>query len=457
MPKNPMRDVIVLLPGITGSVLQKDGRDVWAVSPGGVLNFIKSLGKSIESLELVGDDPDLDDAPDGVVATRLMPDIHLIPGLWSIDGYGKVRASILEHFAVTEGENYFEFPYDWRRTNRASARNLEKMAEPALRAWRESSGNADAKLILIGHSMGGLVSRWFLEKLGGWELTRSLITFGTPYRGSVNAVESLYAGVKKKIGPFKVFDLTAALRSFTSLYELLPIYPCVDVGEADLLRVAETDLPHIDRELAREALRFHHDIRDAVAAHDDQDDVYGVRPISGIEQPTRQSVRLIGDTLEFLRSWKGRDMSGDGTVPRVSALPLEIEDPETGMFAGEKHGALQNNGSVLTHLRGLLTGQDIDLSSFEVPAPAWIGVDVEELVGVDEPVSIVARGGGDGLRLKAYLSNVDTGEIAGTFELRSADDGTYRVEVPPLAEGSYRLQVGGHGVHPVTSLLTVLA
>ena len=71
--------------------------------------------------------------------------------------------------------------------------------------------------------MGGIVSRCFLELLDGWEITRSLITFGTPYRGSVNAIDSVYRGMKKKLGPFKVIDMTAALRSFQSIYELMPI------------------------------------------------------------------------------------------------------------------------------------------------------------------------------------------------------------------------------------------
>jgi hypothetical protein len=30
--KTPMRDMVVILPGILGSVLQKDGKDLWAVS-----------------------------------------------------------------------------------------------------------------------------------------------------------------------------------------------------------------------------------------------------------------------------------------------------------------------------------------------------------------------------------------------------------------------------------------
>jgi hypothetical protein len=32
MLKTKMRDVVILLPGITGSILQKDGSDIWALS-----------------------------------------------------------------------------------------------------------------------------------------------------------------------------------------------------------------------------------------------------------------------------------------------------------------------------------------------------------------------------------------------------------------------------------------
>ena len=40
-------------------------------------------------------------------------------------------------------------------------------------------------------SMGGLVSRYFLEVLEGWRDARALLTFGTPYRGSLNALDAL--------------------------------------------------------------------------------------------------------------------------------------------------------------------------------------------------------------------------------------------------------------------------
>jgi len=53
-------DVIVLLPGITGSVLQKDGKDVWALTVGAAVRGLLSLGRSVRDLELHGDDRDAD-------------------------------------------------------------------------------------------------------------------------------------------------------------------------------------------------------------------------------------------------------------------------------------------------------------------------------------------------------------------------------------------------------------
>lgn len=44
MAKKPLRDLAVLLPGITGSVLQKDGSDVWAISARAVCRWLATEG-----------------------------------------------------------------------------------------------------------------------------------------------------------------------------------------------------------------------------------------------------------------------------------------------------------------------------------------------------------------------------------------------------------------------------
>jgi hypothetical protein len=40
------------------------------------------------------------------------------------------------------------------------------------------------KVVIMAHSMGGLVSRWFIEKAGGHEIVSGLVMFGTPNMGT---------------------------------------------------------------------------------------------------------------------------------------------------------------------------------------------------------------------------------------------------------------------------------
>ena len=88
-PRYLMRDVVVCIPGITGSVLRKDGKDVWNISGGAVCNALLSLGGSMKEMKLEDDPIDVDDI-DGIKATSVIRDVQLIPGLWKIDGYTKI-------------------------------------------------------------------------------------------------------------------------------------------------------------------------------------------------------------------------------------------------------------------------------------------------------------------------------------------------------------------------------
>lgn len=208
--KTAMRDLIVILPGIMGSVLQKDGTDLWNVPKQGLWEIGKILGNvllgnRLKDLKLEGDDPNGGDIGDGIKPTRLITDTYMIPGFGGlgkiVDGYNKISDLIAQNFKVTEGNiyddaedraaNFYHFPYDWRRDNRANANILKSLLDKRLKRWREFSGNKDAKVILLAHSMGGLISRYYLEVLGGWQDCKTLFTFGTPYRGSVDAVKIL--------------------------------------------------------------------------------------------------------------------------------------------------------------------------------------------------------------------------------------------------------------------------
>ena len=87
-------DIVVLIPGITGSVLERNGSEVWGASAGSRparphQRRPQRRGPAFSRTMI----PAVDDLGDGVRATRLVDDVHLFPGLWTIDGYTKVASA----------------------------------------------------------------------------------------------------------------------------------------------------------------------------------------------------------------------------------------------------------------------------------------------------------------------------------------------------------------------------
>ncbi|MFE0463673.1 hypothetical protein ACFW1A_30920 [Kitasatospora sp. NPDC058965] len=407
MNANRFGDLVVLLPGITGSVLRRDGRDVWAPTPQAALTALLTLGRSVDRLALEGDDWQADDLGDGIVASRLMPEAHLLANIWKIDGYTEIETFLTRTLGLTRGDNYRPYPYDWRRDIRAAARRLLVESRGWLKHWRQKSGNDQAQLVLVGHSMGGLVSRYYVEALGGWQDTKAVITFGTPFYGSLNALEFLCNGLRKRLGPFHT-DLSELLRSFTSLHQLVPVYRCVygtDGSPGTPVMPAEARLPNWQPKWSRDLLSFQSEMERAAAANR-QDPAWAAhpvvyRPILGVGLPTGQSAHLADGpdapraVVRHFRGSEDQDEGGDGTVPKLSAALSGSESAST--FAAQPHASLQTQRPLLDHLKGVLESLD-DISIDDLRGargddlregkPAWFGYRSENLYLPDQPVSV---------------------------------------------------------------------
>jgi pimeloyl-ACP methyl ester carboxylesterase len=439
-------DLLILLPGITGSVLQKNNKDVWAVTTESVGGALTSLGRNLQALELKDDPQDVEDLGDGVVATGLFPEVHLIPGFWKIDGYSSVRAALSQRLKFDGAQNYVEFPYDWRRDNRVAARKLARLVPAWLAQWKKVSGNDDAKVVFIAHSMGGLVARYYLECLEGWRYTRKLITFGTPYRGSLNALDFLSNGYGKTFAGFNVADLSALMRSFTSVYQLLPRYPCVDMGDGVMLRPGEVSgLPNIDPAKAAAGLAFHRELEQAICANAGSK-AYLVHPIIGTDQPTKQSARIRAGRLLPFNELNGADESGDGTVPRPSAIPLGCtrEDDEAfgraALFVSGIHGSLQNLPQVIAQVSYVLLEPKFE--AFRPASEAFsLGVDDAYLMG--EPIRIRCDAGT--MNPEALLIVEEAATRKQVFKRNLVPQSNEPISVEHLPAGTYRaaLEVGG--------------
>lgn len=84
---------------------------------------------------------------------------------------------------------------------------------------------------LVGHSMGGLISRWYISKMmgspaaDGRPIVRSLTMFGTPNLGSDCAYEVLGVGAASMLGA-SLFDkaLAGAVGNYIPTFQLTPAY-----------------------------------------------------------------------------------------------------------------------------------------------------------------------------------------------------------------------------------------
>ncbi len=476
MPKARLRDLIIVLPGITGSVLEKDGSQLWGPSWTTIGRSV--LTRALDQLRVEDDDPEADDLGDGIRATGVIPTAHLVPGLVKIDGYSALSRVVTDTFEVVRGEvagdrpaNFVPFPYDWRRDVRAVARQLDRFVRRALPAWRDYSGARDAKVVVLAHSMGGLVARYWIEVLGGVRDCRALVTLGTPHRGSVQALDYLVNGYRKL-----VVDLTAVMRSLTPVHQLLPIYPCVSDGETWLRAAELTGVPGLDPARAALGLAFHREIEAAVTARLDGSGggEYALVPVVGTRQPTTQSAAVTATGLRFDRTPpKGVDWvlgDGDGTVPRISAIPLELSAALRETTVPQRHSSLQNSRTVLTDLRNkLLHLQSGGLSAIRgpegepPPAPPGIELDLPDAGPVGEPLPVRARPVGVAVRAGTLSATVEPVHEPGPRVAvpLAAEDGTWTGVVDGLTPGVYRLTVApGHGgpgaPHPVHDLFEVV-
>ena len=453
----PIDDVVVVLPGIMGSTLWRDGSPVWEPSRGGVVEALTSLFRSVTTLRLpdgVGDEH----PGDGVEPLALMPDVRLPFGVWTFDlGYDALLAFLRDRFELTEADpgrehpaNLVVFPYDWRLSNRYNGELLRTMVEPALARWRDQGGpSADAKLVFIAHSMGGLVARWYLDHLGGAEVTRKVITLGTPHRGAARALDQLCNGVRKGVGPFKL-NLTRFARSLPSMHQLLPEYACIETATG-LVKTTETKVPELVTAMVRDAMDFHTQI-DTGRTKGPAGGGYDLHNICGFRQPTSTTVRLDRGRVVGLDTIDGEDQGGDATVPRLGAAPPDLgQDSPSIHHVADNHGGLVHNRSVFDEIEGILTASRVRYRGDSVD----LTVNVAEVLDPGEPLTIRAvAAGGERVVLEALATGVE-GRPLDVVRLRTGD----RVQVADLANpgpGVFQVTVRGAGtdvsrVSPVTT------
>ena len=219
---------VILIHGVLGSRLRnKDtGEEVW---PGGMGTI---LFNNYEEIALSIDPETLSPAPSpleayAITSSAAGKDYYgaIIRTLANAGGY---IAGVPGKSVVDKKPRYYIYYYDWRQDNVLSARGLGDLIEQV----RSDYGMPALKVDIIAHSMGGLITRYFMRygyvdvlddndfpvNNYGSSRVRKVVLLGTPNLGSVSAIQGFLQGYKVGLRSVP----TEVLMTMPSAYQLFP-------------------------------------------------------------------------------------------------------------------------------------------------------------------------------------------------------------------------------------------
>ena len=437
--------LVVVIPGIGGSEL---------ANASGTIVYRAGLGPLLS----VGQDPSVLDPNNELRPVRLIGPCSLI--CWQlITGYDGLLNGITKGLGlspervVTAGAELVDpdatvvaFPYDFRRS-------VEHIANDLNRVVRERAQGR--RVVLVAHSMGGLVAAWWWAFMSEGIDVDQIITLGTPFRGAAKALNVLVNGMR--IGPYVPQAVTDTVRTWDSVFDLLPHYQVVDgndkyrypyelpsgitsavagfSGKAlnayQKNRCLHDALINKVAESGRNPFTVYYSQGHATLGH------------ASIDAHSDGLVVAKGNPRAIPASWDG----GDGTVPMFSMIPYLMErDVSRWRRLAGKHQDLVDEKSVFEHLseysRTRLPAAARG-GSYEVSAYLQLDLDDVVLAGTEAEVRIrVVDKAGSVLEPENVGGNVG----GNRFLADRGDGGWWLVQLPALKEGVHSVMLSATGI-----------
>lgn len=119
-----------------------------------------------------------------------MTPVLLVHGIWNSGRHFEALARALERSGVPAIERIDLSP----NSGEAPIRELAKQVHG--RALRFRSDVSAERIDVVGFSMGALVSRYFIQRLGGSNQVRRFVSISGPHRGTLTAFGLSHAGVR---------------------------------------------------------------------------------------------------------------------------------------------------------------------------------------------------------------------------------------------------------------------
>lgn len=215
----PTDRVVIFVPGHKGSTLRDEtGRTVWLDTT--------QLFYPGDSLALRPDDAGLasprDRAAPHLTPHRTLSDISAFLGLLRFDIYGESVRHLRRH---VRAENLIEFVYDWREDMLEPVKQLDSLI-------RQLRARGIQEIILVGHSMGGMVISYYLRYgtappesaqetwFGATQVDRVILA-GVPFRGSITMFKDMLRGSRALLN--RTMMSAGVMNTYPSNFQLLPL------------------------------------------------------------------------------------------------------------------------------------------------------------------------------------------------------------------------------------------
>ncbi|HSL42363.1 MAG TPA: alpha/beta fold hydrolase [Anaerolineales bacterium] len=321
--KIPNKHPVVFVPGIMGSELWLGKERIWP--------NLKVLFKEPEYFKYPG-------LP-GIEARNILQEVVVVPNLIKLEQYSRLGDYLVENLGYVRGKDFFEFAYDWRQDVRKTARQLAQYIDAL---------PVKPPVKIIAHSLGTLVSRYYIERCGGKNRVDRLILMGGPHLGTPNAVSSLLFG--PEVLPFGLLGekLRKVVSTFETSYQILPVYSCgVDqFGQSFNFMKDDSWLTPEQKPLWQAAREFKRELGTSTSIPTTCIFGYGQKTVDRIKLLRKPDGKLSNSVYETRTN-------GDGSVPENSAV-LQGADFHP---VHQLHGALFVDNDVKMRLRLELIGK----------------------------------------------------------------------------------------------------
>lgn len=362
------KPIVILIPGIMGSVLSRNNSVVWLDYPDLAMNGIQELAFSKNG---TSDKPKTE-----IEAT------HLIESAY---------AKLANHL-IAENYEVLCFPYDWRKSLKSQGDKLceeiKKLLNKEITMADESKKPFDLPIKILAHSMGGILVRDLminhedvynqLHKRPGFKF----VMLGTPWRGSYMIMQFLTGQGKRFQALNKLTfleskeKLLSTVSKFPGVIDLLPVTPenpSHDFGNNKWwLELKEKSKEEFWSSPLKEILEeWSSYCEKAKAIILDKENVYYVagkadHTVNDFKIPRKGGIKYF---------WTPE---GDGSVTWNSGIPQELHSTEGQQsnnpnvyYVDVEHGELANEPTLFAGIVDLIRfGKVIDKQEFkETPLP----------------------------------------------------------------------------------------